>query len=397
MARMTEAPIPTGKEAEELSQLSVSLAHWHAQSWGGAEYLVTKLADVLEIDQIHTIGTPDPDTDNPYGDVKWVDVTGGGLDTVKRQFGRAAEYALWEDVDWHQHGDPDILLSSGGTTRSVLTPGETLHVNYCHSPPRWLYDLYHERKGSLLGQLARPAIRYFRMRDQSVDSRVDAYFANSPIIQRRLWKYYKRESAVLYPPVALDRYEHEHDDGFFLHLGRLDAEKGVPEIVAAFEPREESILFAGGRGDINQETVDRIRRAGNMEYLGFVEESRKYELLATCRAVVFNGINEDFGIVPVEANASGKPCLARNEGFPGIFIEDGENGLLHDGSREGIRSALDRLTGTAFDPESIQSSTEPFSLTVFERRLRSSLAEQYGEMAARFESPEYDGVASESR
>ncbi len=372
----------------------VSLAHWHSQSWGGAEYLVTKLAEVLELDTVYTIGQPDPDTPNPYGDIEWVDVTDGPADAVRKKVGRAGEYALWEDVDWRTMGDPDILLTSGSTTRSVLTPDDTLHVNYCHSPPRWLYDLYHDRKSSLLGKAARPAVRYFRLRDQSIDPRVDAYLANSPVIQRRLWKYYKRESSVLYPPLDLESYYHEPHENFYLHLGRLDEEKGVAEIVEAFESRDEHLLFAGGEGDIGENVVERIRRASNMEYLGFVDEAKKYELLATCRAVVFNGINEDFGIVPIEANASGKPCLVRNDGFPEIFVENGHNGLIHDGTAADICRTLDRMDEFETSNVDFNGLVEPFSLQVFERRLRSLLDQQYTAMQRRFEKPDYDAYSS---
>lgn len=385
---------------DPLAGLSVALAHWHSDAWGGAEYLVTKLAAALDLDVIHTIGQPEPEAPNPFGDVEWVDVTGGPADAVRRRFGRAAEYALWEDVDWRTHGDPDILLTSGSTTRAVLPPDDTLAVNYCHSPPRWLYDLYHDRKGSLLGTLARPAVRYFRLRDQSIDPRVDAYLANSPVIQRRLWKYYKRESTVLYPPLELESYSRSRShSGFYLHLGRLEAEKGVPAIVEAFEGRPERLRFAGGRGDVGA-ALDRIRRAPNMSYLGFVDEGDKHDLLANCRAVVFNGVAEDFGIVPIEANASGKPCLARNDGFPGLFIEDGHNGLLHDGTAAGIRRALDRIE--ELDPGAVDfgSLVEPFSIDTFERRLRETLAAEYGRLRDRFDAPdpdEYGRLDAETR
>jgi glycosyltransferase involved in cell wall biosynthesis len=369
---------------------TVALAHWHSQSWGGAEYLVTKLAEVLDLDRVFTIGQPDPDRQNPYGDIEWVDVTGGAVDAVRRQFGRAAEYAIWEDVDWRDHGDPDILLTSGSTTRAVITPDDVLHINYCHSPPRWLYDLYHDRKSSLLGKVARPALRYFRYRDQAIDPRVDAYLANSPIIERRLWKYYKRDATVLYPPLDLEAYDSGPSEGFYFHLGRLDSEKGVEDVVAAFEGRGEKLVLAGGRGDASDDLLCRIREASNMEYRGFVDEGTKYELLATCRAVVFNGVNEDFGIVPVEANASGKPCLVRNDGFPSMYVEDGENGLVHDGTARGIGRALDRVDELDADPGALQSRVEPFSLDLFERRLNEFLERRLAEMESRFAVPDHE-------
>jgi len=371
-----------------VTDLDVAVAHWHVRSWGGAEYLVTRLAEALGEDTVHTLGTPDPEDANPYGDVRFADLT-SHLDyprirRIQRNAGRVFEYAQWEDVDWRALGDPDVLVTSGATTRAVITPDDTLHVNYCHSPPRWFYDLYHDRKDSLAGTLVRPIIRYLRTRDTAIDARVDAYLANSPVVARRLWKYYKREAELLYPPIDLGEYTEKGDGGYYLHLGRLDREKGVTAVVEAFAGRDERLVLAGGAGDAATAVRDTIERATNIEYRGFVTEDEKYDLLARCRAVVFNGRDEDFGIVPVEAVASGKPVLARNEGFPGLFVGSHETGLLHDGSAASIRDALDRYEAEPFavDP----TVTEQFSAKRFHERLWTLIADEYDRFEARLEA-----------
>ncbi|MDZ7850706.1 MAG: glycosyltransferase [Halodesulfurarchaeum sp.] len=360
----------------------ISVAHWHVNAWGGAEYLATKLAEAVGESTVYTMGEPDPEEPNPYGDVTFEDVTEvldyPRIRRLQRYAGRVFEYSQWEDVDWRELGDPDVLLTSGSTTRAVITPDDTLHVNYCHSPPRWFYDLYHDRKGTIMGQLARPLLRYLRVRDQAIDSRVDHYFVNSPIIKRRLWKYYKRDSEILYPPVDIDNYRNEGDGGYFLHLGRLDEEKGVPAVVEAFHGLDERLIFAGGMGDINQSVRDEIVEASNIEYRGFVSEDEKLDLLANCSAVVFNGRNEDFGIVSIEANASGKPVLVRNEGFPAVFVEEGENGCLHTGKAVDIRRSIQNFQGKEFTD--IASKVDRFSLEQFETELRTSLEEKYADL-----------------
>lgn len=235
------------------------------------------------------------------------------------------------------------------------------------------------------------------MRDQSVDHRVDRYLSNSPVIDRRIWKFYKRKSTILYPPLDLDSYYHNDDNDFFFHLGLMDKEKGVPEIVNAFSSRAERIVFAGGRGEIKDKVIEQIKRASNMEYLGFVDEEQKYELLSNCRAVIFNGVNEDFGIVPIEANASGKPCLVRNDGFPSIFVEDGYNGLIHDGTPAGIRRSLDRMDELNPNRTDFESLVEQFSLNTFEQRLRAVLAEEYKQMQRRFDAPSHEIYTADNR
>ena len=374
---MNSGDSSSSTEGVNVDDLNIAVAHWHIDSWGGAEYLVTKLAEAVGESTVYTVGEPEPDSENPYGTVKFHDVVGDLPEStagLRARLGRPAEYSIWEDIDWRLYGSPDVLITSGSTPRAVITPDTTLHFNYCHSPPRWFYDLYHDRKSSLFGRLARPAVRYLRTRDSAIDDRVDHYLANSPVIARRLWKFYKRDAEVVYPPIKLDRYEDQGDEGFYFHLGRLDVEKGIKAIVAAFEELDKQIVFAGGEGDAG--VVDRIRAADNMEYAGFVSEDEKYDLLGRCRAVVFNGRNEDFGIVPIEANASGKPCLARNNGFPGLFVEAGQNGYLHDGSAASIRSAVGQQEqkGVSADPTTF---VDRFSMSTFETQLSESITTAY--------------------
>lgn len=369
-----------------IDDLSVAVAHWHVNAWGGAENLVTHLADVVDTGAVYTIGSPGPDDPCPYGDIDFVDVTGNltlpRLRSLQSRIGRVFEYSIWEDVDWREYGDPDIVLTSGATTRAVITPDDTIHVNYCHSPPRWFYDLYHDRKDSATGILARPLVRHLRLRDQTVDPRVDHYLVNSPIIRRRLWKYYKRESEVLFPPIDVDAYEPTADGEYYLHLGRLDREKGVPALVDAFADYDRQLVMAGGRGDVDSELIRRIEASESIDWRGFVADEEKRRLLGECRAVVFNGRNEDFGIVLVEATASGKPVLARDEGFPSLYVEEGVNGYRHDGTTDGIRQAVTRLES---NPITVDSDTvTDFSLESFERQLTDSLTELYDGVTDRF-------------
>ncbi len=376
----------------QFKDLDIAVAHWHINAWGGAEYLITKLAEAVDVKCIYTLGSPDPQDTNPYGDIEFKDVTPAlGYSSVRRlqrYAGRIFEYSQWEDIDWRGFGYPDVLITSGATTRAVITPDDALHINYCHSPPRWYYDLYHDRKDSMFGVLCRPAIRYLRMRDMTVDARVDQYIVNSPIVERRLWKYYKRDSTVLYPPIELNRYYDDGDHGFYLHLGRVDDEKGVDSVVAAFEMLDERLLMAGGTGDIDDSVLTRIERAQNIEWRGFVDEQEKIELLSQCTAVVFNGRNEDFGIIPIEANASGKAVLTRDEGFPSVFVEHGKNGYQHDGTPEGIIRAVKNFKSNGC-AGLLREHSAQFDIPTFQTRLREQIKQRYIEFTHTVSSTEY--------
>jgi glycosyltransferase involved in cell wall biosynthesis len=370
-----------------LDGVDVAVAHWGVRSPGGAEQVAVAIAETLGVDRIHTVGRPDAETRGAH-DIEFHDVLGDlSLPALRRAQARsrAFEYAVWEDVDWRAYGPPDLLVTSGATTRAVLTPDPTLHVNYCHSPPRWLYDRYHDRIAELpwpAALAARPALRYLRTRDAAVDDRVGAYLANSPVIARRLWKFYSRDAEVIYPPVDVASYEAGPREGFYLHVGRLDGEKGVEAVVEAFADLGHDLVLVGPDGDATAAVERRVAAAPTVERRGFVPEAEKRDLLARCRAVVFNGAGEDFGIVPIEALASGKATLAREEGFPGLFVREGETGLLHDGTAAGIRAAVERFEANPFGPD--PAAAERFSRERFERELRETLADEYRAFRERF-------------
>ncbi len=360
--------------------MRVGIFHWKARSWGGAEYLISKIAEVLGVRKIYTLGHPS--TPNPYADVEFYDlrVSYYSKFLLNFSFFRFFEYSIWESIDITEIGDFDVIITSGATAKAIIPPDNVMHINYCYSPPRWLYDLYHFRiKKVKLKPIYNYMLRKARIQDSLADRRVDYYYAVSPIVKRRIWKYYKRDSIVLYPPLDLSQYRAKEGGSFYLYLGRIDYEKGVVEIVKAFKKIGLPLKLVGGKGTAFEEVMEIIKNCSNIEYVGFVSQDEKIKLLGECKAVIFNAINEDFGIVPIEANASGKPCLTVKSGFPGIFIEDGINGLFHDGSVEGIIKAVKKCEKSDFNPKEIRERVKIFSFDNFKKKLISTLNEFYEE------------------
>jgi len=378
-----------GRETSDpdLAGVDVALAHWRMNSRGGAETVVAEMADVLGVERVYTAGDPGPAVREAF-DVELYDVLGDRrlpeLRRLQARADRVFDYALWEDVDWGAYGPPDVLLTSGATTRAVIAPDPTLHVNYCHSPPRWLYDRYHDRIADLsppASLLARPVLRYLRTRDAAVDARVDAYLANSPVIARRLWKFYGRDATVCYPPVDVEAFDPQGVGDVYLHVGRLDREKGVREVVEAFDGLDARLVLIGPEGDDADAVHAALERVPNAEYRGFVSIEEKRRLYERARAVVFNGAAEDFGIVPVEALAAGTATLARDEGFPAMLVDE-ETGLLHDGTASGIRAAVERFERDPFAVDADRA--DRFSRERFAARLRRLLATEYDAFRERF-------------
>jgi glycosyltransferase involved in cell wall biosynthesis len=147
----------------------------------------------------------------------------------------------------------------------------------------------------------------------------------------------------------------------------------------AFTSMNHQFALAGGRGDASEAVVPTIRTSPNIDYHGFVKEEIKRELLGTCRSI-FNGRNEDFELVPIEANASGKACLVCGERFPALLIKDGENGLIHHGSTEGMQGTVKcfEADGIKHDPT---RSVDQYRTDAFTEGLRTVITDHYREFS----------------
>ena len=232
---------------------------------------------------------------------------------------------------WHRHMLPlcplaveqfdlrgyDLVVSSeSGPAKGVLTAPETCHICYCHTPMRYLWNFYQEYKnGSSLGPVRKLAFgltaHYARLWDQSSAARVDYFAANSRNVAARVRKYYRREAEVIYPPVDVSGARLcEHIEDYYLVVGQLVNYKRVDLAIEACNKLGRPLRVVGAG-----EEYQWLRRiAGKtVSFLGPLSDEEVREQYARCRALLFPG-EEDFGIVPVEAQASGRPVIAFGKG-----------------------------------------------------------------------------------
>jgi glycosyltransferase involved in cell wall biosynthesis len=210
----------------------------------------------------------------------------------------------------------DLVISSeSGPAKGVITSSSTRHICYCHSPMRYLWDLYpsylHEWTTSPVKRaLIAPLANYLRLWDYSSASRVDEFLANSVNVQKRIWKCYRRTSEVLYPPVATRAFYNRPAEDYYLAVSELVSYKRVSDAVRCFSKMRRRLKIVGDGPDYLA-----LRRIASpdIEFCGRVSESELRELYARCRALIHPG-EEDFGIVAVEAMASGKPVIALGRG-----------------------------------------------------------------------------------
>ena len=273
----------------------------------------------------------------------------------------------------------DIVISSShAVAKGVITGPDQLHISYVHSPMRYAWDLQHQYlketglDRGLKGWLAKRELHKLRMWDLRTANGVDHFLANSRFIARRIWKMYRREATVIYPPVDVDSFTLcEQKEGFFLTASRMVPYKKIDLIAEAFSLMPDKRLYIIGDGP----DFDKVKsKAGaNVELLGYqpFEVLRNY--MQRAKAFVF-AAEEDFGIVPVEAQACGTPVIAYGKGGALETVTEGETGLFFDAQTpSSIIEAVKRFEDMKdrFIPSKIREKTLRFSKDRFRQEFSS--------------------------
>jgi glycosyltransferase involved in cell wall biosynthesis len=284
--------------------------------------------------------------------------------------------AALESLDLREY---DLVISSeSGPAKNVIVRPDALHLCYCHSPMRYLWDLapeYASGRSWLVRAGMLPVLSYMRLADVTSAARVDAFIANSRFTARRIRKYWRRSAAVVHPPVDTSRFRirDTHQD-YFLWLGQLVPYKRPDIAVDAFAQGADRLIVAGSGPELGRCR----RRAGkNVIFLGPVSEQEAEALLAECRALVFTG-TEDFGIVPLEAMASGRPVIAYKRGGAEETVKGGVTGLFfNEQTADALQAALQRFKECEqlFSPAAIRAWAEQFDECHFEKRFQETVDE----------------------
>ena len=263
-----------------------------------------------------------------------------------------------------------VVSSSWAFAKGIVTRPEALHLCYCHTPMRyaWHYEDYvgRERLGRVSRMLLPPFITWLRGWDYATAARVDYYVANSPVVAARIAKYYRRDSVVIPPPVDTARFtvSPDHDD-YFLIVSRLIPYKRIDIAVRAFARLGLPLRIIGSGRD---EAMLRRMAPKNVQFLGRLPDEQVRAQLARCRALIFPG-EEDFGITPVEAQASGRPVIAYGAGGALASIVAGTTGTFFaEQTPESLADAVANFRDEDFDPAVIRRHAEEFDTQRFMRR-----------------------------
>ena len=274
--------------------------------------------------------------------------------------------------------DYDLIVSSeSGPAKGVITRSDSCHICYCHTPMRYLWDLYPAYRtkawtGSALKRLAMvPLTNYLRLWDFASAARVDEFVANSENVRRRIAHVWRREAQIVYPPVDVDRFYWEPAEDYFLIVSEMVAYKQLAYAVRSFSATGRRLRIVG---DGPEYRTLRALAAPNVEFCGRVPDEQLSTLYARSRALIVPG-EEDFGIATVEALASGKPIVALGRGGSvEIAPPDAAFGVLYyQATAACLGDALCEFEAIepTIDPARLQARAACFSEAVFQREMAS--------------------------
>ena len=269
----------------------------------------------------------------------------------------------------------DLIISSeSGPSKGVIPPADATHICYCHSPMRYIWNMFHdyrERSGRITKILMPPLSHYLRNWDVVSAARVHHFAANSATVARRLATYYQRSAEIVHPPVDTNAFaiaKRAELEDFYLMVGELVPYKRPDLAIEAFNRSGEKLVVIGGG-----EMLGSLRETAksNITFLGPQPFEQLRWHYARCRALIFPG-EEDFGIVPVEAMASGRPVIAYGRGGATETVLANQTGVFfEEQSVDSILDAIQRLDEIDINPDSIRAHAESFSEEVFMANMKA--------------------------
>lgn len=298
-------------------------------------------------------------------------------------------YLPWMPLATEQHNlkDFDVVISTASMfAKGVITSPNTLHISYCHTPPRFLWaDNYNYisdlKQNRFIKFLLPHFIHKLRIWDKMSVDRVDSFIANSRTVQQRINKYYRRESEVIYPPVELFSCSLRKTGDYYAAGGRLVGYKRFDLIVKAFNRLKWPLKIFGDGPEL--EGLKKIAK-NNIEFVGQVTDEEKGAILSGARAFIHPQL-EDFGITAVEAMACGRPVIAFSQGGATETIIPNETGVFfHAQTWESLFDKLLNFNYENWDSAKIREHAAKFDSPYFKTSIKKYVTDRYEEFKKGF-------------
>ena len=363
--------------------MKVAIVHDWLTNMGGAERIIRIFHELFPEAPIYTIVY---DKENMPDDFKKMDIRTSFIQKMPLGVKKYQAYLPFMPVAIEQFdlSDYDVVISSStACAKGVITKTDAVHICYCNTPMRYAWDMYHEYtrdKGTVAKSLIALLMNYIRLWDRLSADRVDYFIANSNNVANRIRKHYKRKSKVIYPPVDTKLYVPcDIREDYYLIVSRLVPYKRIDLAIEVFNELKLPLVIIG---DGPQFKKYKEVSNGNITLLGRLTDEEVKHYYNKCKAFIFPG-EEDFGIAPLEAQATGCPVIAYGKGGAletvvqertGIFFQEQNNSSLRQAVLKMENSIHD------YDKQVIRSHAEKFSVERFKKQILQFIEEKINEI-----------------
>ena len=360
--------------------MRVALVHDYLKEYGGAERVLETLSEIYPEAPIYTaFKVPDSTAGRAFKNKKVLTSWANGFLGLGNLFSplRFLTPLIWESFDFRGF---DLVISSASwyITKSIKTSPETLHLCYCHTPPRWLYGYQTAMEWKrfwpvrVYGEIV---AHFLRQYDYLAAQRVNDFIANSENTKKRIAKFYRRDSKVIYPPVKVTEIiqatKNLKPRDYFLVVARLAGAKGLELAIEAANKLRINLKIVGEPVGLHWgEKKLKEAQGGTIEFLGRVEDKSLWKLYGECRAFLALAYDEDFGMTTVEAQAAGRPVIAfRGGGYLETVIEGKTGEFFNEYTADSLINVLKHFDIKKYAKDECQKQAEKFSKGRFKKEI----------------------------
>ncbi|SFM12810.1 Glycosyltransferase involved in cell wall bisynthesis [Paenibacillus sp. 1_12] len=352
--------------------MKIAIVHDYLNQYGGAERVLECFLDLFPNAPVYTMLT---DLSKMPARFAQVDIRNSYIHSIpfsKKHYKKMLSLfpTAVEQFDLREY---DVILSSSSAfAKGVITNPNQIHICYCYTPMRYVWDLYHQYiqedvTNPIFRTLLPFVLHKIRMWDLITAQRVDHFIADSKSISRRIAKYYGRESDVIYPPVSYDNFKQaENTEEFFLIVSRMIPYKRIDIAIEAFNKLKKPLVIIGDGYD--RKRLESL--AGDtITFMGRQPDEVIVEYYSKCKGFILAG-EEDFGITPLEAQSSGRPVIAFGKGGALETVVENETGVFfYESTADSIIEAVRKFESIAFDSSVIRKHAHGFNETRFKEEI----------------------------
>ncbi len=381
MKKQTTSSIPPPRSS--LSSLKVALVHDFLREYGGAERVIEALHEIFPTAPLYTAFVDKEAMGSQWQRFANWDIRqswAANIPAINMIYSplRVLSHRFFESFNFDEY---DAVISSTNMymAKAVRTQAPTKHYCYCHTPPRSLYGystMTDWKKNPFVRVAGELINHYMRIIDYQTAQNPDVFIANSKEVQKRIAKFYRRDSQVIYPPITilLTQPLSAQKENFYLFVGRLAASKHVDLVIKTCTQLELPLKVVGsGKALPYLQSL-----AGNtVEFLGSVSDDTLYDLYARAKTLIYPAEDEDLGMVPLEAMAYGTPVIVHHSGGFLETVVEGKTGIFFEEfTTEALGKAIHQAERVEWDPEALYRHAKRFSKERFQKEILSLILQK---------------------